>query len=674
MVKVKTRKYIIILVCLFLFSCERKKEVTIGFSYADKNSTQVLRAEVINEIAHQFNYNITLIEKDACGQKENQRKDLIDLYNDHIDLLLLYPADTTYFTDIVEKLFDNNIPVVLIDQKVNTEKYTTFIGRDNKTIGYKAGMAAADILNDKGSILTITGNNNSFTTTERSHGFSSAISKFAHINIEATIDGNWHKDSVEQKLNYLINTGHIPDLIFAHNDAMATWSSAICRKHKIKPLIIGVDGLLANQGGIYQVENGNIDITFRNKPGGDIAVESAIAILEENPPAKKQIIQSLFINKDNVSIIKNGLHLLKQSSTNLSKKNIELNSLGRKLNYQQYILLFLFIFSILILAFSTLLYKFLRQKSNYISIIEEKNDEISQYLKEEQLLSEELTAQNSALKLYKDELESQVQERTKKLEIALQKAEESDKLKSSFLSNFSHEVRTPLNSIIGFSNLLTKEESDNENIIQFVKYIKSGGIQLLKLINDFAEASIIGAEGVKVKPEYISAQKIIKDAYHLYNIENNELREQKSKTVKFIFNYKDNRIVNTDYYRIKQLLGYLIDNAIKFTHKGVVELGYHIVDHNKTICFYVKDTGIGIPADKLTTIFNKFVKLEDEIDVLYRGNGIGLFIAKSIAHYLQTYIHVNSELRKGSMFYFSLPYTDAPVPSSELQKVEATND
>lgn len=388
------------------------------------------------------------------------------------------------------------------------------------------------------------------------------------------------------------------------------------------------------------------------------------------------ILSAFPISIQNINLIQKGFSILNEQSINKPNQQKLLGNLGKKIKEQKLLLFIFTITIILILAFAVLLYTFSKQKYKYIKLVEEQNNQISQHLKEEQALSEELAHKNDALELYKNELELLVKDRTSNLEIALKKAEESDNLKSSFLSNFSHEVRTPLNSIIGFSNLLTREESKTEDRKLFLNHIKSSGRQLLKLIEDLVEASIVNTENIKINHHEISIKHLLNETFELYKIENAELLNQKESSVKFTLNTSEDRIVKTDFHRIRQLLGYLIDNAIKFTHKGNVELGW--INKNNKVRIYVKDSGIGIDSKNFENIFKKFVKLEEDISVLYRGTGIGLNIAQRLATFLHTNIHIESVLEKGSVFYFDLTLTFNSTPQNSLQstfnKAKNTNN
>lgn len=241
---------------------------------------------------------------------------------------------------------------------------------------------------------------------------------------------------------------------------------------------------------------------------------------------------------------------------------------------------------------------------------------------------------------------TQFLQQKKELEIAKEKAEESDRLKSSFLANMSHEIRSPLNGIIGFSELLKERQSD-EKVHRYASYISGRSQDLLRIINDILDFSRIEAQQLEIQYTTISIHPFFDDLENAYSL-NNENTETKTKV---IFHKGENLSVYVDEFRLKQVFINLIDNALKFTEEGTVEVGYRIAE--KTMEFYVKDTGIGIPKDKLNIIFDRFRQINDSAS-RQGGNGLGLAICKGIIDLMNGKIWVKSNENEGSTFYFSI--------------------
>lgn len=250
-----------------------------------------------------------------------------------------------------------------------------------------------------------------------------------------------------------------------------------------------------------------------------------------------------------------------------------------------------------------------------------------------------------------------------KLKEAKEKAEESDRLKTAFLTNMSHEVRTPLNAIVGFSDLLASPNTDLESRKEFVEQINLSSNMLVKLIDDIIDISQIDAGELKIFNKKINISSLLNNV--LKKIKSERSIELKNEIDILLHNPYNDQIVQleTDELRLKQIFEHLLNNAIKYTNSGFIEFGFDINDNNHPV-FYVRDTGIGIPENKKNQIFDHFTKLEDRKN-LYRGTGIGLTITQKLIQLMGGRIWVDSHPGIGSVFYFSIP-TElelTPVPT-----------
>ena len=229
------------------------------------------------------------------------------------------------------------------------------------------------------------------------------------------------------------------------------------------------------------------------------------------------------------------------------------------------------------------------------------------------------------------------------LEKARSRAEQSDKLKSAFLANMSHEIRTPLNAIVGFSDLLMVTE-DQEEKEEFIQIINANNELLLKLINDILDLSKIEAGSVELKYEDFDLAVYFNElaASMHHRVVNPQVRLVP-------VNPYETCTVRLDKNRLAQILTNFVTNAIKYTSKGTIEMGYEKIDEN--IRLYVRDTGIGIPEDKKDKVFHRFEKLDE----FAQGTGLGLSICKAIVEACRGEIGFESEFDKGSLFWAVLP-------------------
>lgn len=235
---------------------------------------------------------------------------------------------------------------------------------------------------------------------------------------------------------------------------------------------------------------------------------------------------------------------------------------------------------------------------------------------------------------------------------AKEKAEESDRLKSVFLANVSHEIRTPMNGIVGFANLLKREDLTKEKQENFIEVINSSSKQLLAIISDIVEISKIETHQVKVIKSPAEINKIIDNVYNRLLI-----LARKNENVPLVARKqcpKEEVVIHTDDVKLQQILSNLVENALKFTEAGRVEFGYTL-DAANNIEFYVKDTGIGISKENFDLVFDRFRKIENKEFQLKSGSGLGLAISKSYVELLGGRIWLDSELGKGTTFFFTIP-------------------
>ncbi|RGP12528.1 two-component sensor histidine kinase [Parabacteroides gordonii] len=237
---------------------------------------------------------------------------------------------------------------------------------------------------------------------------------------------------------------------------------------------------------------------------------------------------------------------------------------------------------------------------------------------------------------------------------ALNKAEESNKLKSAFLANMSHEIRTPLNAIIGFSNLLPSAET-KEEINEYIGIIESNNSLLLQLINDILDLSKIEAGTLDFSETEFSVNALLDEVVH-----SAILRNKNEKVEILCYKGFSDYIIRSARSRVMQVLINLMNNAMKFTEEGSISIGYDYLPDEEQIRFFVRDTGIGIPEDKMDDIFRRFTQL----DTFVQGTGLGLSICEMIVHTMGGEIWVNSEIGKWTCFWFTIPYLPQEVANS----------
>ena len=242
------------------------------------------------------------------------------------------------------------------------------------------------------------------------------------------------------------------------------------------------------------------------------------------------------------------------------------------------------------------------------------------------------------------------------------RAQEADRLKSSFLVNMSHDIRIPMNSIIGFSDLLADEDLTQTEREEFIDMINKSGKDLISLIDNIIDISKIETGQMTVKKEACPLLPLLNDIIAVFR-NDSKLEEHDDLTLQLDFapQYADYKF-STDIFKFRQICTNLIENAIKFTNSGTIKFGISKA-WDETIEFYVQDTGIGISEDQQQLIFKRFIKVDRTFANEYTGTGLGLSICKSLVEMLGGEINVVSVPGKGSTFYFTHPL-DCHVPES----------
>jgi len=294
---------------------------------------------------------------------------------------------------------------------------------------------------------------------------------------------------------------------------------------------------------------------------------------------------------------------------------------------------------------------------------------IEYYMRRNFFLSRKLDSEKILVLEANKNLEKTVENRTKELVKAKEHAEESDRLKTAFLANMSHEIRTPMNGILGFASLLKEPDLNGETQQEYIKIIEKSGDRMLNIINDIIDISKIEANLIEVD---IRESNLNEKMEFIYNFFKPQVEE---KGMRFLLKstlLSKEANIRTDSEKVYSILTNLVKNAIKYSKEGTIELGY--IKKDKTLEFYVKDTGIGIPKERQEAIFERFVQADITDKMARQGAGLGLSISKAYVELLGGKIWVESEEGVGSTFYFTLPYNPEPGEKRFPGEIDLSRD
>lgn len=272
------------------------------------------------------------------------------------------------------------------------------------------------------------------------------------------------------------------------------------------------------------------------------------------------------------------------------------------------------------------------------------------------------------------EMVNELREKVGLLESKLEENErKTERLKSRFLSSISHELRTPMNAILGFSNLMVDKNLAHDKKMEYMEHINNNSNSLLNIVDTMIDVSLLEVQELKIKKEKFNLDKIMQQVYYYFNIDKHKIGKEHIALLLNRQNKNSDNFIYSDPLRLTQILSSLLNNALKFTNKGIIEFGYELRNDGRAE-FYVKDSGKGILAQKAQSIFDKFEKLDEDFGSNEGGVGLGLTLAKGLTDLLGGKIWIESNIFNGSTFCFTIEITEKQTDGKEKSEVEKIND
>ena len=559
--------------------------------------------------------------------KDDTPKQIADIewfIEQKVDVLVVSPNESEACTPVIEKAYQQGIPVILVDRKIATESYTAYVGANNYQIGKEAGLYAIGVLKGKGNIAEVRGTKGSTSDAERHKGFVDALKNALEVQIVAETWGNFLQADAKTQMQQLFQEHPYIDLVFAMNDPMAagTHEAAMQFNGKI-PFIIGVDAL--QQVGIQNIENNVQDASFIYPTGGEKVIELAMKILHKQPFERENILNTTVVDKSNVRILQLQTEQIAEKQAKIENINNQLSeSLIQHTN--QRMLLYLSITAIvLITVFLLMAIRAYRAKSKT----------------------------NSELKRQKEQLE-----------IVSKQLEEATQAKLLFFTNISHEFKTPLSLILGpvqtllAHNSLPKEEQD------LLFLIKKNSNRLLHLISEVIEFR--SYENNKMQM-YFTKGNLKSFLNELNSFFTDRIKQKK---LNFQFVAEDTSFeMAFDKEKVEKIYFNLLSNALKFTpQEGSINVSLTKEDlplppsKGEVAVLRVFNSGSYIPKDKQNEVFEHFYKINPDSE----GSGIGLALVQALVASHNGTISVESTEGEGTTFVIRLPFTQEQVSAKAV--------
>jgi signal transduction histidine kinase/AraC-like DNA-binding protein len=612
-----------------------KKEFLIGVSQCSDDAwRRTMNEEILREAS--FYPNLKVKIKTAFDSNQKQIRDIESFIEEKVDILIVAPNEAIPLTPVIENAMKCSIPVILVDRKINSDNYTAFVGADNYQIGKEVGIYVANLLKRKGNIVEITGLKGSTPAVERHKGFRSVIDNYPQIKIVYENDGGWLRDEAREKMKNAIRLNIPIDLVFAHNDEMATgvYEAYQVYNEKEKPKIIGIDALPGTNGGIQKVLDGILDATFIYPTGGEKAVQIAVRILRHEPYDKENILYTAVVDKTNARVIKLQTDQIIQHQNRIAQLNQVLNKNLSQYSTQRIFLVLSLTVLFVILLLLALLFKSYKHKNK---------------------VNRELEIRNAAINRQKEELAEQRDQ----LLMLSKNLEEATQAKLVFFTNISHEFKTPLTLILGPLDRLQEKENLSEEGKQLILLMRKNVHLLLKLIDQIIDFRKTETGKMQMTFTFGDLKLFISDICQSFRF----LAQKKHIHFNF-FSDGDDFVLWFDSDKMEKICYNLISNAFKFTPENgkiEVKLSKYALNDEFFAKIIVSDSGIGMPNSQLDKIFNRFFKIGNNT----QNSGIGLHLTKMLVELHSGTIEVQSVEGKGSTFTVTIPFKQKDIAMSE---------
>ena len=645
-------RWIVILFCfLGMVACHQDvPHFRIGVAQCSDDSWRhKMNDEILREAM--FYDGVAVEIRSAGDDNRKQAEDVRYFMDKGVDLLIISANEAAPMTPVVEEAYRKGIPVILIDRKILSDKYTAYIGADNYEIGRAVGNYIASSLRGKGNVVELTGLGGSTPAMERHQGFMAAISKFPDIKLIDKADAAWESGPAEVEMDSMLCRHPKIDAVYAHNDRIAPGAYRAAKKvgREKEMLFVGIDALPGKGNGLELVLDSVLNATFIYPTNGDKVMQLAMNILEKKPYPRETVMNTAVVDHTNA-------HVMKLQTTHISELDQKIETLnGRIGGYlsrvatQQVVMYGGLVILLLVAGLLLVVYKSLRSKNRL-------NRELSEQKKQ-------LEEQRDKLEEQRDKLEEQ---RDQLIQLSHQ-LEEATHAKLVFFTNISHDFRTPLTLVADPVEHLLADKTLNGDQHRMLMLIQRNVNILLRLVNqilDFRKYENGMMEYTPVPVDILSSFEGWNESF---------LAAARKKHIHFSFD----KMADTDYHtladveKLERIYFNLLSNAFKFTPengKVTVRLSPLTKEDERWIRFTVANTGSMISVEHIRNIFDRFYR----IDMHHAGSGIGLALVKAFVELHKGTISVESDEKQGTIFTVDLPMqtcevtvsVDSPLSSS----------
>lgn len=603
--------------CLLLFllplllSCgSEKKRYVIGVSQCSEDVWREKLNEELRIAALYYN-DVDLRISSANDDVQMQTEQINKFVDEGVDLLIVAPGQVS-ISPAIDRAYEKGIPVIIFDRRTRSDKYTAYIGADNKEIGSSMGEYLAGVLTNGGRILELSGLSTSSPAIERNKGFDSVVQCRPGISIVEHLSADWTEEGAFRTVDSLLSKPHNEfDCVFAHNDRMAMGARHAAEKHGLNLEHIkfcGIDAMPQKGGGMELVDNGTLFASYTYPTRGDEVMLLAMNILEGKKYNRENQLSSALVTRDNARVLLMQNDETMRQQVHLSTLRSRVDKAASDFNTQRIYLLVLLVFVVLLIVVcAAAIYAFITR-----------------------------TRINQQLKASMDEQNRMTTE-----------MEEMTQTQLQFFTNVSHELRTPLTLIAGPTEQLLEDPAVHgvqRTMLEMVQRNTRILIQLVGEILDFRKVQNNKAE-LHLNRFYLQHELTT------WTEDFRTVAARRGITIHVdVSGVEDDAVLIADRDKMEHMYFNIMSNALKYTPDGGC-ITTTLLHHDHCYTLRIADTGKGIPTEELPHLFERFYQAKGAIG----GTGIGLSLVKAYIDMHRGSVHAESAEGKGTTFVIELP-------------------
>ena len=632
-------KLMLLLMLPLFLSCggSAKKQYVIGVSQCSEDVWREKLNEELRIAALYYN-NVDLRIKSAYDDVKLQTEQINSFVDEGVDLLIVAPGQVT-ISPAIDRAYEKGIPVIIFDRRTRSDKYTAYIGADNKEIGSSMAEYLAGALTSGGRILELSGLYSSSPAIERQQGFDSVVATRPGLEIVAQAHADWTEEGAFRVMDSLLSKSHPQfDCLFAHNDRMAMGARRAAAKHGLDINSIqfcGIDAMPQNGGGMRLVTDGTLFASYIYPTRGDEVIQLAMNILTKKDYKRENQLSSALVTRDNARVLLMQNDETVRQQDHLTTLRSRIDQAASEFNTQRIYLLVLLVFVVLLIV-----------------------------------------ACAFAIRAYvaKARINSRLHDSMSKQKAMTEEMERMTQTQLQFFTNVSHELRTPLTLIAGPAEQLLEDGSirgQHRSMLQMIQRNTRILIQLVGEILDFRKVqnnkATLRLNRFALSDELSTWAEDFRAAAARRKI---TIVVAASGSTDTSTANTDGSMIIADRDKIEHVYFNLMSNALKYTPEGgsITTTVEHAAQH---FTITVSDTGKGIDPKELPHLFERFYQAQGSIG----GTGIGLSLVKAYVDMHHGTINAQSELGKGTSFVVTLPDTQTGYdPANDQEAAPRVED